>query len=424
MSELTRRGFVRNMGAYSALLSGSRRMFAVEAVTPSPAVSSLYEPWKEGMLDIHHIATGRGNSTLFICPDGTSMMVDAGSIHAPLSYTIAPKPDDSRRPGEWIGRYAKRHLQAANRKEIDYFILTHLHADHMGQPSLEDPLSKSGKYRLCGVSDVAEILPIRRFIDRNYPDYNYPAPLNDPFQNNYIKFIREQVANGTNVEAIHVGSNKQIRLLQDASRFPEFSVRNLAANGEVWTGVADVTRHHFPELSSLKKDEYPDENMCSLALRLSYGKFDYFTGGDLSCTDNDGDDPWRDIETKVAQVAGPVEIAIADHHGQRDANGPGYIRALRPQVFIILAWDSAHPTLTALTNMLSDHLYPGPRDIFATAIKPENEVANRRITRMKSENGHVVVRVAPGGDTFQILILDNSDERDRVIAQYGPYVCT
>jgi hypothetical protein len=74
--------------------------------------------------------------------------------------------------------------------------------------------------------------------------------------------------------------------------------------------------------------------------------------------------------------------------------------------------------------MMSGGLYPGPRDIFATAIKPENEIANRRITKMKSENGHVVVRVAPGGDTFRILILDNSDERDRVIAQFGPYICT
>src|SRR5580698_3104576 len=131
MTEVTRRGFLHAMGACTAVLSGSRLVLAAQ-----PALaSSKYEPWQQGMLDIHHIATGRGNSTLFICPDGTSMMVDAGSIHAPLSYTIAPKPNDSRRPGEWIGRYAKRHLQAANRKEIDYFILTHLHADHMGQPS-------------------------------------------------------------------------------------------------------------------------------------------------------------------------------------------------------------------------------------------------------------------------------------------------
>jgi beta-lactamase superfamily II metal-dependent hydrolase len=338
MSELTRRGFLRNVSAYTALFSGSRLMFAVQAAALSPPALSTYEPWKQGMLDIHHIATGRGNSTLFICPDGTSMMVDAGATNAPLSYTIAPKPDVSRRPGEWIGRYARRHLQAANRKEIDYFILTHLHGDHMGEPSLQNPLSKSGNYRLCGVSDVAEILPIRRFIDRNYPSYNYPVPLNDPYQANYIAFIREQAKNGADVEPIHVGSDKQIRLLQEATRFPDFSVRNLAANGEVWTGVADETRHHFPELNSLKKDQYPDENMCSLALRLSYGKFDYFTGGDMTCTDNYGEDPWRDIETKVAQAAGPVEVAIADHHGQRDANGPGYVRALRPQVFIIIAW--------------------------------------------------------------------------------------
>ena len=30
------------------------------------------KPWTPGTLDIHHINTGRGDSTLFIFPDGTT----------------------------------------------------------------------------------------------------------------------------------------------------------------------------------------------------------------------------------------------------------------------------------------------------------------------------------------------------------------
>ena len=36
--------------------------------------------WQKGYLDIHHISTGRGDCTLMILPDGTTMMVDAGDL--------------------------------------------------------------------------------------------------------------------------------------------------------------------------------------------------------------------------------------------------------------------------------------------------------------------------------------------------------
>ncbi len=422
--QMTRRSFLRDLSVAGALTSLPSIILADTPVTASAAGSSKYEPWKPGMLDIHHISTGRGNSTLFICPDGTSMMVDAGAIYAPLEYTIAPKPDNSRRPGEWLGRYVQRHLREARREEVDYFVLTHFHADHMGEFTPDLPVSKNGNYRLTGVTDVAEIVPIRRFIDRDYSSYDYPLPLTDQHQLNYIHFIQEQVRRGASAQKIQVGSDKQIRLLREPQSYANFAVRNLVANGEVWTGVGDTIRHQFPDLASLKAENYPSENMCSLALRFSYGKFDYYTGGDLTSASNFGNDPWRDIETPVAQVAGPVEVAVINHHGYADADGPGLVRALRPEVFIVLAWDSAHPTVNSLGNMLSTTLYPGPRDIFSTAMKMENRIANRRIADFKSQNGHIVVRVAPGGESFRIIILDNSDEQDRVLAEFGPYSCT
>ncbi|MCU1321827.1 MAG: beta-lactamase domain protein [Acidobacteriaceae bacterium] len=273
----SRRCFIRKLMATSASLS-------ISPLVPwgASAASVAYEPWKPGMLDVHHISTGCGNSTLILCPDGTTMMVDAGAIYVPLEYTIAPKPDNSRRPGEWLARYAMRHLRAADCKEIDYFVLTHFHADHMGEVTPELPRSRYGDYHLTGVSDVAEILPIRRFIDRNYPSYDYPLPLNDAHQTNYIRFIQEQVRRGASAQRIQVGSSKQISLLRNPEAYPSFSVRNLGANGEVWSGTSDTTKHQFPDLTSLSRNDYPTENMCSLALRLSYGQFDYYTGGDLS----------------------------------------------------------------------------------------------------------------------------------------------
>src|ERR1700744_2679412 len=65
-------------------------------------------PWRGGQLDIHHISTGRGDASLIIGPDGTSIMIDAGAVSANGPFTLDLKPNDTKRPGEWIARYAAR----------------------------------------------------------------------------------------------------------------------------------------------------------------------------------------------------------------------------------------------------------------------------------------------------------------------------
>lgn len=36
-------------------------------------------PWQPDWLDIHHLATGRGNATFILLPDGPSLLIDAGA---------------------------------------------------------------------------------------------------------------------------------------------------------------------------------------------------------------------------------------------------------------------------------------------------------------------------------------------------------
>jgi hypothetical protein len=55
----------------------------------------------------------------------------------------------------------------------------------------------------------------------------------------------------------------------------------------------------------------------------------------------------------------------------------------------------------------------------------ENRVYNGQFnSKMKSMDGHVIVRVAPGGETFQIAVTDNADDSDRVKLATGPYRCS
>lgn len=413
----TRREFLRTTALLAASLPGSS-LFAEET-------GGVLPPWKPGLLDIHHISTGRGNSTFMIQPDGTTMMVDAGALHRNTPYVVDEKPDASRRPGEWLGRYAKRQLEAAGLDpRIDVFMNTHLHDDHLGDSAPGLPDAPGGGYKLTGITDVANILPVHRFVDRAWPDYSYPAPASAPFApmiNNYRAFLADQVKKGATVERFQPGSNRQFHLEHKAQAYANFEIRNLIANGEVWTGQGTATKKMFPAIDTLKPADYPSENCCSCAIRLKYGAFSYYTGGDLTSSTSYGKDPWRDVETAAAEVCGPVSVAVFNHHGYYDAEGPGYLRALRPRVFVLMAWDSAHPTVNTLAAVYNKQLYPGDRDVFSTVLKPELKITNKRTSEFKSSNGHVLVRVAEGGASYGVHVLTNADESNRITASFGPY---
>jgi hypothetical protein len=358
-----------------------------------------------------------------IAPDATTMLIDAGDVHRPApleQYYVSPRPDGSRRPGEWIARYLSRGLRRAGRDAIDTFFLTHFHGDHMGSVSACYPKSRFGGYQLTGISDVAEVIRIHRIVDRGWPSYTYPAPLVEPDQVNYLRFVRSIAARGTAVEAFLPGSRNQFAPRRP-DLAPSFQIRNLAANGVVWTGAGDSVRAHFPDPHSLSPGDLPDENMCSAAVRLDYGEFSYFTAGDMTSRNRHSEPPWRDIETPVARAAGRVTVAVANHHGYIDACGPEWVRALQPRCFVIQAWTSAHPTMPAIRNMLSTELYDRPRSIFATAVRPESRIAVRELDEMASANGHVIVRVPAPGSHFEIFILSDRIDQDQVTAHFGPW---
>ena len=44
-----------------------------------------------------------------------------------------------------------------------------------------------------------------------------------------------------------------------------------------------------------------------------------------------------------------------------------------------------------------------------------------RVTQLKAQHGHVVVRVAPGGDEYRVFVLDDTTEEMNVTASFGPY---
>jgi beta-lactamase superfamily II metal-dependent hydrolase len=379
--------------------------------------------WTRGGLEIHHISTGRGNATLCVFPDGSTLLIDAGAVGGDPALLAPLRPDGSRRPGEWIGRYVQRRLAETGGDAIDAALLTHFHPDHMGDATGAPP-SRFGAYRLSGVTDVAELVPIRRMVDRGYPSYDYPQPRSDATLDNYRAFVAA-APRGMKTERFAVGSRTQLRRPGSEAAYPGSVVQNVAANGLVWNGRDGSVGAHFPPVARTPRGDLPDENMCSCAVRLQCGPFAYFAGGDLTWTTADGELPWRDIETPVARAAGHVDVAAVDHHGYYDGGGAGFVRALRPRVFVLQAWHATHPALSTLDRLYSTRLLSGERDVFATAIVGASAAVNERlIGRLRASAGHVVVRVPPEGKSYVVDVVDDRDESDRVLATFGPYPST
>lgn len=394
--------------------------------------------WRQGYLDIHHINTGRGVCTFFVLPDGTSMMVDAGDLDDqnykpnspvwPLSVT-PPYPDSTKNSGEWIADYIKQVYPQV--KAIDYALITHYHGDHMGVIKTNSKKSIKGSYKLTGLTQVGDLIPIKTLIDRNYPSHDFPVNLKEYYKEasgiflNLQQFISDNKKYGMKAESLKAGSAGQIVLRHKKESYPTFKVRGVKCNGMIWTGKGDECFEYFTKDSVLDKRGKFNENPLSLAIKLSYGKFDYFTGGDNTGLQGYGLPKWSDVETPMAKAVGKVEVTTLDHHGNRDATNETFLSCLQPQVVVEQTWCSDHPGQEVMHRLLSDYIYKGEKNIFATNIQ---EVTKKTLgfwfTRgYKSMFGHVIIRVLPDGDSYYSLIAETINGKVQITKTFGPWHC-
>lgn len=406
---------------------------AIAATTTNAAVGQappfkagdVLPGWTAGTLDIHQIVTGRGNANFMMFPDGTTVLVDAGDQGE--TEFASQRPDSSRTPAQWIARYIRHMEQQADpsaEPKLDFAVLTHFHGDHMGRIDGKEPSSKLGDYKLRGITEVAEEIPIARLIDRGWPDYAYLPPPQDAMFQNYRKFVDIQ-SQSRRLQMIgaNAGSSNQLVPIRRPAAAPSFEARIIAVNDRVWTGAGEASRPRFPALDSIAAaEDRPTENMCSVTLRLKYGRFDYFTGGDMPGFPVPGAPAWHDVETDVAKVIGPTDVHVVNHHGSIEEENLFWLATLRSRVMIVPAWAATHPSPDVLKRILSRRVYPDARDIFITVFRPETQAAiGARATQVASSHGHVVVRVEPGGARYWVLVLDDEAETYKVRSVHGPY---
>lgn len=228
-------------------------------------------------LDIYFIDVEGGAATLIVT-GGQSLLIDTGF------------------PGDRdAGRIAHVALEVAGLKQIDHCIITHWHRDHVG-----------------GVPALAKLIPIR-----NYYDHGLPQTIGPDLQAEYLEAYRQTT------------QDKSVTLKPgDAIKLNSLRVRVVAAGGVV-LGEKSATPQIRPCGDTFEaKPADTTDNANSIGVLLTFGRFRFFDGGDLS---------WN-IENRLAcpkSIVGQVDVYQVDHHGMDVSNHPLFVGALAPRVAII-----------------------------------------------------------------------------------------
>ncbi|MEM7201979.1 MAG: MBL fold metallo-hydrolase [Planctomycetota bacterium] len=95
-----------------------------------------------------------------------------------------------------------------------------------------------------------------------------------------------------------------------------------------------------------------EENARSVVVRLDYGDFSMWIGGDLT----GGGNGTADVESAASLACGNVDVYVADHHGSNTSSNATLVNQLAPEVVIISAGCGnpfGHPTPTVLNRINS-----------------------------------------------------------------------
>ncbi|MBQ9463619.1 MAG: hypothetical protein IJU68_08220 [Bacteroidales bacterium] len=384
------------------------------------AVGEVLPPWAEGWLDIHAISTGRGECTFFIMPDGTSMVIDAGEVvtstTSPVSVTQRPNSDT--RAYFTQAKYMKHFLEATGHDYLDYAVMSHFHIDHFGTPKGKGFIVSSEGYTQTGMMAIYTTLPYKKLLDRAWSADDSEYDFIDKSASNYstgtvgdyTEFVKYATTKkGLVMERFSAGTDEQLTLQYNKVKYPTFKIFNWAVNGEYWNGTTMIDAYG---------SAIPAENGTSCISLISYGKFDYYTAGDAGGNTK--------MANPVAKAIGrPIEAMKADHHMSVNCMTPTQMGILKPKVIVTqsFARRTDQPMLETVEALLNGTYYNTGVSLYFTNIDPVISTPNANLYDKTHYNGHVVIRVAPGGDRFWVFQLDDTNNLYKVKSVEGPFEC-
>ncbi|NIP27152.1 MAG: MBL fold metallo-hydrolase, partial [Phycisphaerae bacterium] len=238
-------------------------------------------------LDIYFLDMVGGGSTLIVTPMGESVLIDTGSLE--------PKHRDADR--------MHKACMDAGLQQIDYLVTTHFDTDHYG-----------------GILELSKRIPIKCFIDNDTP----PGDITKRQRYKQLNPLYEEATKGK-TKLLRAGEDIP---LKNVTRGKKGAVRLhcVASQKKIegFDGDIDAPVEGF-------KMARPDNsnNAGSIALVLSYGRFRFFAGGDITLN----------IENHLAHPVnriGKVDLYQVTHHGLDISNNPILLKVLEPTVCVAM----------------------------------------------------------------------------------------
>ena len=231
-------------------------------------------------LDIYFVDVEGGQATLFVTPSGASMLVDAGWAGF------------NGRDADRIAATAKQ----AGVSRIDYLVVTHYHADHVG-----------------GVPDLAARLPVGTFVDHGPTVEQGDRP---------EALFRAYVATRDK------GSHLQVKP-GDTIPIEGLDVRVVSAAGDLISaalpgaGTANLLCRDFTP-----REDDATENARSVGTVIAFGRFRMIDLGDLT---------WNKEHGLVCpnNLLGAVDLYLTTHHGLDQSGAAVLVHAIRPRVAVM-----------------------------------------------------------------------------------------
>jgi beta-lactamase superfamily II metal-dependent hydrolase len=233
-------------------------------------------------LQIYFIDVEGGQSTLFVTPDGKSLLIDTGW------------PDNNGRDADRIAAAAKD----AGIKKIDFVLITHFHDDHVG-----------------GAPQLAAKIPVGTFIDHG------EARENSEGVQRVFGAYQQLLATGKykHIEAkpgeVLPITGMQVRVVSSDGELIE---RPLPRGGKENASCANAAK---PPIDTT-------ENPRSVGTLLTFGKLRILDLGDLT------GDKEMELMCPMNKI-GAVDIYVASHHGTASSGTAVLVHAIAPRVAIM-----------------------------------------------------------------------------------------
>ena len=258
----------------------------------------------DGTLKIVSIDMEGGGGTLFVTPEGKSLLIDTGW---PGGAGLLPSPDGAQNSADRIVAAAKK----LGLSKIDYLIITHYHMDHVG-----------------GVMELVKRIPVDTFIDHG-PNSEHLAPgekvppdlaggAPDQLYPKYLDVIKGHkhivAAPG---QVIDIGSMTDTIVSSNGVTLS----KPLAGAG------APIAACDTAESKSTKAIG-GEENRRSVASLLRFGKVSIALFGDLSW------DKERELSCPTGKL-GHVNLLIVTQHGSNISSNPASIADMHPDIALM-----------------------------------------------------------------------------------------